>query len=37
MSTTFLHGEMSEEAYLKQPKGFAGPGKENLWNVTYMG
>ena len=30
VSTAFLHGGLSEEIYLKQPKGFVEQGKENL-------
>jgi len=30
MKTTFLHGELEEEIYMLQPKGFAETGKENL-------
>ena len=30
MKTTFLHGEMEEEIYIKQPKGFVVKGKKEL-------
>ena len=30
MKTTFLHGDMEEEIYMKQPKGFAVKGKKEL-------
>ena len=29
MKTAFLHGELEEEIYMKQPEGFTVPGKEN--------
>jgi hypothetical protein len=28
VKTTFLHGDLEEEIYMKQPKGFASEGKE---------
>ena len=28
MKTTFLHGDLEEEIYMKQPKGFAVKGKK---------
>ena len=28
MKTVFLHGELEEEIYMKQPEGFVVPGKE---------
>ena len=30
MKTVFLHGELEEEIYMLQPKGFEENGKENL-------
>ena len=27
VSTTFLHGELSDEVYMKQPEGYTEPGK----------
>jgi len=30
VKTTFLHGDLKEELYMKQPKGFEEKGKENL-------
>ena len=30
VKTTFLHGDMDEEIYMKQPKGFALKGKKEL-------
>ena len=30
MKTTFLHGDLEEEIYMKQPKGFAVKGKKEL-------
>jgi len=30
VKTTFLHGELEEEIYMLQPKGFKEQGKENL-------
>ena len=30
VSTTFLHGEFTEEVYMKQPEGFVEQGKEHL-------
>ena len=30
MKTTFLHGDLEEEIYMQQPKGFEESGKEHL-------
>ena len=30
VKTTFLHGDMDEEIYMKQPKGFIVKGKKEL-------
>ena len=30
VKTTFLHGDLEEEIYMKQPKGFAMKGKKEL-------
>ncbi len=30
VSTAFLHGDLSEEVYMKQPECFTEPGKEHL-------
>jgi ATP-binding cassette subfamily B (MDR/TAP) protein 1 len=30
VKTVFLHGELEEEIYMDQPKGFMVPGKEDL-------
>ena len=30
VKTTFLHGDLEEEIYLKQPEGFAVKGKKDL-------
>ena len=30
VSTAFLHGELAEEAYMRQPEGYIEPGKEHL-------
>jgi len=29
VKTTFLHGELEEEIYMRQPEGFVVPGKEH--------
>jgi hypothetical protein len=34
VKTTFLHGDMEEEIYMKQPKGFVVEGKKELvWKL----
>ena len=30
VKTTFLHGDLKEEIYMEQPKGFAAAGQDNL-------
>ena len=30
IKTAFLNGELTEEVFIKQPKGFVEEGKENL-------
>jgi hypothetical protein len=30
MKTTFLHGELKEEIFMKQPKGFVVEGREDM-------
>ena len=30
VSTAFLHGKLTEEIFMRQPEGFAEPGKEHL-------
>ena len=30
MKTTFLHGDLKEQIYMKQLKGFSQPGQEHL-------
>ena len=30
MKTTFLHGDLEEEIYMKQPEGFVVKGKKEL-------
>ena len=34
VSTAFLHGELTEQVYMRQPEGFTEPGKEHL--VCYL-
>jgi hypothetical protein len=30
VKTTFLHGDLEEQIYMKQPEGFSQPGQEHL-------
>lgn len=33
IKTTFLHGDLDEEIYMQQSKGFAKKGKEHLVSI----
>ena len=34
ISSAFLNGDLEEEIYMAQPKGFAAPGQEHLWAAS---